>query len=129
MTEFHHGFSVSIERAGDERVLLTMHVRGKLEHQDYATLVPMLESAIAGMEHPKIDVLMDMRQLEGWEMRAAWDDLKLGVKHGRQFNKIAMVGSEKWQEVAAKMGSWFIGGEARLFQEKDAAWAWLQGES
>ncbi|MFD1215910.1 MULTISPECIES: SpoIIAA family protein [Microbulbifer] len=126
MSDYHHGFSVSIERTSDERVLLSLHARGKLEHQDYATLVPMLESAIAGMEHPKVDVLFDMRELDGWEIRAAWDDLKLGLKHGRHFNRVAMVGNKQWQEVAAKIGSWFIGGEARVFEEKTEALAWLQ---
>ncbi|HEY8569940.1 STAS/SEC14 domain-containing protein [Microbulbifer sp.] len=126
MGEYHHGFSVSIERAGDERVLLSLRARGKLEHQDYETLVPMLESALAGMTHPKIDVLFDMRELEGWEIRAAWDDLKLGVKHGRQFDRVAMVGSKYWQEIAAKVGTWFIGGEARIFEHREEALAWLQ---
>ncbi|WP_299594845.1 STAS/SEC14 domain-containing protein [uncultured Microbulbifer sp.] len=129
MGEYHHGFSVSIERTGNERVLLSMHARGKLEHADYETLVPMLESAIAGMEHPTIDVMMDMRELQGWEIRAAWDDLKLGVKHGRQFHKVAMVGNKSWQETAAKIGSWFIGGEARFFEDKAPALAWLQETS
>lgn len=126
MGEFHHGFSVSVDRIGDERVLLSLHARGKLEHQDYEILVPMLESAIAGMEHPRVDVLFDMRELEGWEIRAAWDDMKLGLKHGRKFNRVAMVGTKQWQEVAAKIGSWFIGGEARLFEEQTDALAWLQ---
>jgi len=126
MSDYHHGFSVSIERTGDERVLLSMHARGKLEHQDYEMLVPMLESAIAGMEHPRVDVLFDMRDLEGWEIRAAWDDLKLGLKHGRQFNKVAMIGNRAWQEAAAKIGSWFIGGEARVFEDRAEALAWLQ---
>ncbi|WGL15858.1 STAS/SEC14 domain-containing protein [Microbulbifer bruguierae] len=126
MGEYHHGFSVSIERSSDERVLLSLHARGKLEHQDYETLVPMLESAVAGMTHPKIDVLFDMRELEGWETRAAWDDFKLGLKHGRQFDKVAMVGSKYWQEIAAKVGTWFIGGEARIFATREEALAWLQ---
>lgn len=125
MGEFHHGFSVSIERTGDQRVLLSMHARGKLQHQDYEILVPMLESAIAGMDHPKVDVLFDMRELDGWDIRAAWDDLKLGLKHGRQFNKVAMVGNKSWQETAAKVGSWFIGGEAKVFDDKAEALAWL----
>ncbi|MBN8430041.1 STAS/SEC14 domain-containing protein [Microbulbifer salipaludis] len=129
MSDYHHGFSVSIERTGNERVVMSLHARGKLQHEDYETLVPMLESAIAGMEHPKIDVLMDMRELEGWEIRAAWDDLKLGVKHGRKFNKVAIVGSQSWQEVAAKIGTWFIGGEARFFEDKAPALAWLEETS
>ena len=125
MGEYRHGFSVSIERTGNERVLLSLHARGKLQHEDYETLVPMLESAIKGMDHPKVDVLFDMRELDGWKIRAAWDDLKLGLKLGRQFNKVAMVGNKSWQETAAKIGSWFIGGEARVFDDKAQALAWL----
>ncbi|MFC6977722.1 STAS/SEC14 domain-containing protein [Microbulbifer taiwanensis] len=63
--------------------------------------------------------------MEGWEPRAAWDDLKLGVKHGRQFNRIAMLGNRRWQEMAARVGSWFIGGEARYFEDETEAMAWL----
>lgn len=126
MGNLNHGFSVSIDRIGDERVRLSVHARGKLEHQDYQTMVPMLESAIAGMAHPKIDVLFDMRELKGWEIQAAWDDMKLGIKLGPKFNKVAMVGNKTWQEVAAKIGTWFIGGEARFFEEKAPAEAWLK---
>ncbi|AQQ66585.1 STAS/SEC14 domain-containing protein [Microbulbifer agarilyticus] len=128
MSHNHHGFSVSVERVADDKVLLTMHARGKLQHEDYATMVPMLETAIAGMKSPKIDVMMDVREMDGWEMHAAWDDFKLGLKHGHQFNKVAMVGSKSWQETAAKIGSWFIGGEARFFEDKTAALAWLVEE-
>lgn len=119
-----HGVSIGLERIEDE-FFLTMRVRGKLTHEDYQSLVPMLESAIAGIEHPKINVYFDAREMEGWEPRAAWDDLKLGVKHGREFNRIAMVGNRQWQEWAAKVGSWFIGGEARLFEDEAEAMAWL----
>ncbi len=122
-----HGISVGLERGdGSDEFFLTVHVRGKLTHDDYQSLVPMLESAIEGVEHPKINVFFDATEMEGWEPRAAWDDLKLGVKHGRQFNRIALVGNRRWQEMSAKVGSWFIGGEARYFEDEEKAMAWLQ---
>lgn len=124
MSAKRHGVSIGLERIDDE-FFLTMSVRGKLTHKDYQSLVPMLESAIAGIEHPKINVYFDAREMEGWEPRAAWDDLKLGVKHGREFNRIAMVGSRQWQEWATKVGSWFIGGEARYFEDEAEAMVWL----
>ncbi|WP_323846500.1 STAS/SEC14 domain-containing protein [Microbulbifer magnicolonia] len=124
MSVQRHGVSIGLERT-DGEFFLTMRVRGKLTHEDYQSLVPMLESAIAGVEHPKINVYFDATEMEGWEPRAAWDDLKLGVKHGREFNRIAMVGNRRWQEMAAKVGSWFIGGEARYFENEEEAMAWL----
>ncbi|SDK63345.1 STAS/SEC14 domain-containing protein [Microbulbifer yueqingensis] len=128
MTIQRHGLSVGLERTDDE-LFLSLHVRGKLTHKDYETMVPILESALAGIRNPKINVFFDARELEGWEARAAWDDLKLGLKHGRQFNRIAMVGHERWQELATRVGGWFIGGEARFFEDEHAAMAWLTGEA
>ncbi|MCO1332808.1 STAS/SEC14 domain-containing protein [Microbulbifer sp. OS29] len=88
----------------------------------------MLTSAIAKVDHPKIDVLMDAQELQGWEPRAAWDDFKLGLEHGRQFNKIAVLSDKRWMKVAGKVGSWFIGGDYRTFDTKSTALAWLAEE-
>jgi len=30
-----------------------------------------------------------MTELQGWELRAAWDDFKIGLKHGGDFEKVA----------------------------------------
>ncbi len=126
MTSTRHGVSIGLERSGSD-FYLTLTCMGKLTHQDYQIITPMLDSALKGVEHPKIRTLIDGREMEGWEPRAAWDDFRLGVKHGREFEKIAIVGNEHWQEVAAKLGSWFISGEARFFDELDEALGWLNG--
>lgn len=127
MSVQRHGLSVGMERIEGD-FFLSLRVRGKLTHEDYQSMVPILESAIAGVENPRINVFFDATELEGWEPRAAWDDLKLGLKHGREFNRVAMVGHKRWQELATKLGSWFIGGEARFFENEDAAMAWLAEE-
>ena len=119
-----HGISIGIERINNE-FMMTMTVNGKLTHEDYEVIVPMLESAIAGVEKPEIKVLVDLRNFNGWELRAAWDDFKLGIKHGREFSKIAMIGNKKWEQFAAKIGSWFIAGEMKYFETREAACHWL----
>lgn len=124
MATERHGFSVGIEQT-DGAFFLSLHARGKLTHEDYQSMVPILESAIAGVEKPKIDVFLDATELTGWELHAAWDDFKLGLKHGLQFNRVAIVGNKRWQYLAARLGSWFIGGEARFFEEESPAMAWL----
>jgi hypothetical protein len=85
----------------------------------------MLESAIAGIDHPEINVLIDATEFEGWELRALWDDFKLGLKHGRQFQKMAIVGNKKWMSYAVKMGSWFIASDAKHFEDLTDAITWL----
>ena len=55
----------------------------------------------------------------------AWDDFKLGLKHGNEFEKIAIYGNKNWQEITAKIGAWFISGEVKYFESEDDALAWL----
>ena len=123
-----HGLSVGLERHGNE-FFLNLKMTGKLTHEDYQVLTPMLDSALEGIKHPQIKALVDLTDMEGWELRAAWDDFKLGIRHGNEFTKIAIYGNKKWQEYSAKIGSWFISGEARYFEDKTAALGWLLEEN
>jgi hypothetical protein len=121
-----HGLSIGIERQGAE-YFLQLKAVGKLTHEDYQTITPMIDAALDGVAAPCVNAYFDATELEGWEMRAAWDDFKIGLKHGKQFNKIALLGNKKWQELAAKCGAWFISGEVKYFQQEEAseAMAWL----
>ncbi len=56
----------------------------------------MIDNALNGVKDAKVKVFIDGTQLEGWELRAAWDDFKLGLKHKNEFEKIAILGNKKW---------------------------------
>ncbi len=120
-----HGISVGIRRIG-EYVYMQMNITGKLEHEDYMLMVPMLENAIKGMDKPKIEVLIDASNFEGWSLEAAWDDLKFGMKHKDEFTKIAFVGNKKYEEYGIKISNWFLSGEMRYFEDIDAAKEWIK---
>lgn len=119
-----HGLSIGISRM-DQRFYVVLKATGKLTHADYQTITPMLEGALAQVESPKVRMLVDLTGFEGWELRAAWDDLKLGLKHGSEFERIALYGHQRWQEWAAKIGNWFIAGEMAFFEDEDLAMDWL----
>ncbi len=93
MTQESHGFSIGIERINND-IFLSLKAKGTLTHQDYLTITPIIDSALAEVNHPKVKVFIDGTELDGWEMRAAWDDLKLGLKHGNEFEKIAIYGNK-----------------------------------
>ncbi len=128
MTSHRHGVTVGIERVG-RRYYLYLTARGTLEHEDYEIINPMLESALYGIRQPSIDALIDVRELKGWEARAAWDDLKLGLKHNNSFARIAVVGEKSWQKLLGKVGGWFVAGEVKTFETEAEAVAWLGLES
>ena len=120
-----HGLSIGIERVGSD-FFLSFKAVGILTHADYQIINPMIDSALEGIISPKINVFVDGSELEGWELRAAWDDFKLGLKHGGEFDKVAIFGNKKWQEYLAKIGSWFISGEVKYFDDANEALRWIQ---
>ena len=124
MRVVRHGLSIGIERIG-AHFLMNLRIAGKLSHEDYEIMVPMLESAIEGIRHPHINVLVDVTELEGWELRAAWDDLKLGFRHGGEFDRIAVVGNKEWMKLATTVASWFMTGRAEFFEDRNNAMRWL----
>ncbi len=125
MSNQRHGLTIGIEQTGND-FFLSFKAAGKLTHEDYEKITPMLDAALQTVDDPKVKMLADISELEGWELRAAWDDFKLGLKHGSEFEYIAIVGSKKWQNGAARIGSWFISGEMKSFDATAPALAWLQ---
>jgi hypothetical protein len=119
-----HGLSVGIDRI-DDKFYLSLKAQGKLTHHDYEIITPMIDSALAEVSAPKVRALIDGTEFEGWELRAAWDDFKLGLKHGKDFEKIAIYGNKDWQKLAATIGQWFISGEVQYFEDEQAAINWL----
>ncbi len=125
MTITRHGLSIGMERM-DNRFFLTLKAIGKLTHEDYEKITPMIDAALEGVRDPEIRAYIDGTELDGWEPRAIWDDFKLGLKHGREFGKIAIVGNKGWQELATKVGAWFVSGEVRHFEDAHEALHWLK---
>jgi len=125
MSVTRHGISIGIERI-DKEFYMTFSIIGKLTHEDYEVVIPMIDSALEGVKEPKIKMLVDVTQLEGWELRAAWDDFKIGLKHGNQFERIAMLGNKPWQEWAVKVAGWFTSAKVEYFEDEADAITWLQ---
>jgi hypothetical protein len=119
-----HELTVCIQKV-DSSFLLTIKAIGTLTHEDYETITPMIDSAIKGITNPKIRAIVDCSELDGWELEAAWDDLKLGLKHGNEFEKIAIINSKTWIKVGSKIAAWFIQGEVKNFENEIEAFEWL----
>jgi hypothetical protein len=119
-----HSVSIGITHIGED-FFLKISVKGTLTHEDYEKMVPMVENALIGVKDPKIKVLVDARAFDGWDMHAAWDDLKFGLKHSKEFTKLAFVGNKMWEEYSIKISNWFMSGEMRYFQDLEEAVVWL----
>ena len=127
MKYLEHGVSIGVNRV-DDFFFIKIKIVGKLTQEDYANMTPMLESSLEGAKELKAKMLLDATEFDGWELRAAWEDFKLGLKYKDLFSKIAIVGASTIDEYLAKFGSWFISGEMEFFNSVDSAYAWLSRE-
>lgn len=119
-----HGISVGIERVSGETIIV-FKAKGKLTHDDYQAMIPILKTTIKEIDSSALKMLVDISTLTGWELRAAWDDFKLGLELNSKIDKIAICGDKSWQELASKVGSWFVSGDIKSFEEHEPAIEWL----
>lgn len=115
-----HGLSISIEKF-NKQFFLSLKAVGTLTHEDYEIITPMIDSALSEVKESQVRVLVDGSELDGWELQAAWDNFKLGLKYGNKFKKIAIYGNKRWQEMAAEFAARFVSSEVKYFDsEKEA---------
>lgn len=124
MSTKRHGITIGLERIDNESVIV-LKATGTLTHEDYEVISPVLESSLQEVSAEHIKMLVDITEFSGWELRAAWDDFKLGLKFGVNIEKIAIYGDKNWQDLASKVGSWFIAGEMASFGSYQDAINWL----
>jgi len=106
---------------------LAIKLSGKLTAQDYEEFVPKVESIVK--EKGAIRILMTMHDFHGWEMAAAWEDTKFGMRHFHDIERLAMVGEKAWQHGMAMFCKPFTKAEVRYFDTNAAAEAetWIAG--
>lgn len=111
----------------DTPKILGFKLTGKLHDDDYQTFIPIVEKALTEAEG-KVSLLAKFEDFDGWDFNAAWDDLKFGVQHYSDFDRIALVGDKKWEEWMARFCKPFTRATVKYFDmsDEEAAWTWLQ---
>ena len=105
--------------------IIGIRASGTLTDADYKTFLPVLAEVIE-QEGP-VSLYIDMEDFQGWEAKAAWDDLKFGLAHDVDFRRIAVVGGPRWLKWMLQLAAVFFSAEMRYFapDERDEAIAWL----
>lgn len=102
-----------------------------VEEEDYRdVVVPAVEAAIA--EHGKVRLVYVLGpEFDEYEEGAAWEDLKLGIRHPASFERIAVVTDARWAAPTLRIFSVLWPGQARAFPLADleAAKRWAAEES
>ena len=78
--------------------LLQMKVRGMLKKADYDRIIQIAKEAIA--REGKVRALAILEGFEGWERHEDWGDVSFMMEQGKNIEKMAIVGDEKWRDDA-----------------------------
>ena len=63
--------------------VLGFRLSGKLHDEDYRQFVPKIEAAMTAQE--MVRLFVQFEDFHGWDLHAAWDDLKFGLRHYGDF--------------------------------------------
>ena len=105
-----------------------VHVEGRFTEDDYQTLTPFLERRIES--HRSLRVLFELTDLHGWQAKSAFEEMSFVLKHQKNFEKIAFVGSRRTEEILAWLIEIFSSSIVEFFSADNAkgAWDWLHAD-
>jgi len=76
--------------------------------------------------HGNPSVLLDLRDMLGYTLDVAWEELKFTRTHGREFGRVAVVTDNQWIAWIAWLESLFTDAEIEVFGNYDEALAWVK---
>jgi hypothetical protein len=114
---------IAIDHSG-KRVTVT--VLGEFVLADYKEFEDMVRSTqVAG---GKVSLLIDLRQMAGFTLDVAWEDIKYTRSHPNDFDKIAVVTHSDWVIWSAWLSQMFINADLQVFDDGDGALGWIEQE-
>lgn len=115
------------ELMGDtDKFYCYIKIVGKLSHDDYQKFIPLFEDALNDTSDPKVKLLIDITELTDWDMEAVWDDIKFGITHNQDFEKIALIGDCSFYKYGVKIADWFTHYKMKYFADEKEAVEWLR---
>ena len=114
---------IAIDRSGK---LVTVTVLGEFVLADYKEFEDMVRSTL--VPGGKVNLLIDLRQMAGFTVDVAWEDIKYTRSHPNDFDKIAVVTDSQWVIWSAWLSQMFINADLQVFDDREEARGWLEPE-
>lgn len=75
-----------------------------------------------------VDLYFDLREMAGFTVDVAWEELAFSRAHGKEFRRIAVVAEHRWEAWAVWLTKVSANAELCVFADDVGARAWLAGE-
>jgi hypothetical protein len=110
--------------------VLGVHASDHLTNRDYEEIwIPQMKDLIQTYGTVRLLLYLD-EDFRGWEAGALWEDAMFGMRHARDFDKIAVVGGPAWTAWGMTLMNHLMQGEVQTFsgEQLQAAWRWIEDE-
>ncbi len=105
------------------RRLVTLTVLGEFTLEDFREFE---EYVLAdGRFDGQLNLLFDLREMAGFTVDMAWEEIKFSRTHGGDFKRIAVVTDSQWVAWSAWLEQIFVSADLRVFDEAAPAHDWL----
>ncbi|MCM2338792.1 STAS/SEC14 domain-containing protein [Azoarcus sp. DD4] len=75
----------------------------------------------------QVDLLFDLREMVGFTLDVAWEEIKFSRQHAHDFRRIAVLTDDQWLTWSAWISQLFVDAEVQVFSGEDDARSWLAG--
>jgi hypothetical protein len=104
--------------------LISVSVMGEFTLADYKEFEQEVEHDI--QFQGGVNLLLDLRDMVGYTLDVAWEEIKFSRQHRYDFRKIAVVTGDEWMVWIAWLTRLFVDAELRVFDEPGIALEWLE---
>ena len=115
---------IAIDHSGK---LVTVTVLGEFVLADYKEFEDLVRATLA--PGGRVSLLFDLRQMAGFTLDVAWEDIKYTRGHPNDFDKIAVVTRSEWVIWSAWLSQMFINADLQVFDDDTEARGWLEQET
>jgi len=100
-------------------------LEGRISTEEFEALAARLEAFIA--RHGRIRVLEIVRDFEGMDAAALWEDIKFSLRHLKDFSRCAIVANPNTRHLWSSLVAPFMSCDVEHFPpgDEDAARDWL----
>ena len=115
---------IAIDHSGN---LVTVGVLGEFVIADYKEFEDMVRETLS--PGGKLNLLFDLRQMAGFTVDVALEEIRYARNHPGEFGKIAIITENQWQAWSAWISQMFVNAAVRVFGDDAEARAWLESEA
>ena len=104
---------------------IELSIKGKLTHAELKEFTNKIEALLNIYKVPSINILVDLRTIEGIELKALLEDIFFTIKHLESIKKVAVLGDNKFEKYSVKTANKLLKTDISYFEKYDTAHSWL----